>query len=80
MFVLYVKTGCPYCARVLHKVEELGLTPDIKNVSDPTVVQELIERGGKRQEPFLYDAEKSVALYESTNIIQYLEKEYGKKV
>ncbi len=77
MLTLYVKTGCRYCALVLSTITELGLIPTIKNVADPGVYDELEKLGGKKQEPFLVDSEKNVALYESTNIINHLEKYYG---
>lgn len=75
---LYVKTGCPYCAAAIHKLEELGLKWDEKNVSDPSVVEELIKRGGKKQEPYLVDSATGIEMYESDNIIEYLEDTYGK--
>lgn len=79
MLTLYVKTGCPYCAAVLHKVEELGLSVEEKNIADEGVVEELIERGGKRMVPFLVDSQRNVEMYESDDIAQYLEDYYGAK-
>ncbi len=34
MLTLYVKTGCPYCAKVLAAGEELGFEFNLKNVAD----------------------------------------------
>jgi len=94
MLTIYVKTGCPYCAAVLHKVEELGIEVDLKNISDPEVASDLIEKGGKRQVPYIIDEEhklsvpctpcmidkdNDVSLYESADIVSYLDREYGKK-
>jgi glutathione S-transferase len=74
---LYVKTGCPYCAKVLAAGEELGITFNQKNVADPGVSEELIARGGKRQMPYLVDEEHSVEMYESDDIIAYLHQHFG---
>jgi glutaredoxin len=77
MLTLYIKDGCPYCAAVLHKVDELGLSPELKNIKDEAVVTELVAKGGKRQVPYLVDSDKDVQMYESSDIVDYLEKEYG---
>jgi glutaredoxin 3 len=79
MLTLYVKTGCPWCARVLQKLEELQLTPEFKNIADEGAADELIARGGKRQVPYLVDAENGTEMYESADIVAYLEKKYGAK-
>ncbi len=79
MLTLYVKTGCPYCALALEKVEELGLTVEQKNIADDVVAAELIERGGKRQVPYLVDSATQTEMYESGDIIEYFEKHYPKQ-
>jgi len=68
MLTLYVKTGCPYCAKVLTVGEELKLSFDEKNIADPAVAAELIEKGGKRQVPYLIDSDANVEMYESDDI------------
>lgn len=78
MLTLYVKTGCPYSAVALKKVEDLGLNVEEKNVADPGVVDEMIAIGGKKQEPFLVDHDRGVHLYDSNVIAEYLEQYYGK--
>jgi len=78
MLTLYVKTGCPFCAAVLHKVEELGIEVEQKNIADEAVATELVEKGGKRQVPYLVDSEKGVEMYESSDINDYLDEHYGK--
>ncbi len=72
MQALYVKTGCPFCAKVLVNAAALGITFEEKNIADPAVAEELIRRGGKRQVPYLVDGE--VEMYESDAIIDYLQK------
>ncbi len=79
MIDLYIKTGCPYCAVVLHKVEELGIDVNLKNTQDPQVVSDLIEKGGKQQVPYLVDKDGGVSLYESADIVEYLDRKYSKK-
>ena len=77
MLILYVKTGCPYCAKVLMNGELMGLAFEQKNVADAGVTEELIEKGGKKQEPYLIDTETGVAMYEADDIVAYLKKTYG---
>jgi glutathione S-transferase len=77
MLTLYVKTGCPYCARVLEEAKTLGIHPDIKNIDEPGVAEELMKVGGKHQEPFMVDPEHQTKMYESENIVQYLDKTFG---
>lgn len=74
MLTLYIKDGCPYCAAVLHKIDELGINVSFKNIKDEAVVEELIEKGGKRQVPFLVDDSAGVSMYESADIIEYLDQ------
>jgi glutathione S-transferase len=76
MLTLYVKTDCPFSARVLAKGEELNLTFNLKNVADEGVSDELIARGGKKQEPFLVDEDRGVQLYEAKAIAAYLDEHY----
>lgn len=78
MLTLYVKTGCPYCALVQRVVDELGLHVEQKNIADEAIASELIERGGKRQTPYLIDTEKNIEMYESEDIAEYLQKTYPK--
>lgn len=77
MLILYVKTGCPYCRRVLHAVDDLGLTVTQRNIDDEGVEADLIARGGKRQLPYLVDEEKGIEMYESEDIVSYLTTNYG---
>ena len=78
MLTLYVKTGCPFCAKVLATGKELGIDFNLKNSADDGVVEELLERGGKRQFPYLVDEDKHVEMYESDAIDDYLHTHYSK--
>jgi len=73
MLTLYVKTGCPFCAKVLAVGEDLGVEFELKNVADEGITEELIARGGKRQMPYLVDSENGTEMYESDDIIEYLQ-------
>lgn len=78
MLTLYVKTGCPFCHRVLAEGEELGIEFEERNIADDAVADELIARGGKRQVPYLVDSERNVEMYESDDIVEYLTEHYSK--
>ncbi len=73
MFTLYYKPSCPFCQRVLQMADNLGVTLELKDISeDETLAQELIARGGKRMVPYLVDTKNNVEMYESSDIIDYL--------
>ena len=79
MLILYDKTGCPYCEKVLKAMKELGIKATLKNIADPDIAEELITRGGKRQVPYLIDDEHKVEMYESDDIVEYLKETYPAK-
>lgn len=74
MITLYVKTGCPYCARVLGVLDSQSVPYEMKNIANEDVARELVSHGGKRQVPFLID--EDVSLYESQDIINYINAKY----
>lgn len=78
MLTLYYKPTCPFCQKVLATIEELSISVTLKDVSaDEALREELIAHGGKRQVPYLVDESRDTALYESDEIIAYLEQHYG---
>lgn len=78
MLTLFYKPTCPFCQKVTGTASEMGLELDMKDISaDEAIAAELIEKGGKRQVPYLVDAERDVAMYESDEIIEYLKEHYG---
>lgn len=77
MLTLYVKTGCAYCAAVVAKLHDEDIAYKEKNVAEPGVVEEMIEKGGKKQEPMLVDDASGIVMYESRDIIRYLDEHYG---
>jgi glutathione S-transferase len=57
--------------------DNLKITLDLKDISeDESALNELLEKGGKQQVPFLVDTERGVSMYESSDIIDYF-KEHG---
>lgn len=72
MKTLYVKDGCPYCAKVLVAGSSLGMEFTLKNIADEGVADELVARGGKRMVPYLVDEDTGVEMYESDDIVDYL--------
>lgn len=73
MLTLYYKPSCPYSQRVLAEAEKHNITFDLKDISGDTVLRdELIERGGKKQVPYLVDTEHDISMYESADIVAHL--------
>jgi glutathione S-transferase len=81
---LYQAEGCPYSKKVREQMQALGLSYVAHNprthggeVRDEEAYEELLERGGEDQIPFLVDPERDESLYESDRIVEYLEEHYG---
>ncbi|MCC5814237.1 MAG: glutathione S-transferase N-terminal domain-containing protein [Leptospira sp.] len=81
MLKIYQFRSCPFCQKVVFKIFDLGL----KQGEDYELVEasfgtpgrdEVIALGGKSQVPFMVDGETK--LYESNDIIQYLENKFQK--
>lgn len=78
MLYLYYKPGCPYCMRVLSANEQIAAPVVLLNINeDGAALAALLEKGGKRQVPFLEDTDRGVSMYESIDIIEYLRQNYG---
>ena len=77
--ILYELTGCPYCAKVTTKLDELGLEYESREVprsrSERTEVQEVSGQAGV---PVLIDKDHGVdGMPESDDIVAHLEKHYA---
>jgi glutathione S-transferase len=75
---LYHFDSCPYCVRVLRTLKRLDLQIELRNARLPFYQQELSLLGGRYQTPCLRiekseDGQKAQWLYESADIIRYLE-------
>ena len=76
---LYELDGCPYCAKVRKKLDELGLDYESHIVpgshSERTEVEAV---SGQTGVPVLVDNEHGIeGMPESDDIIEYLEETYG---
>jgi glutathione S-transferase len=75
---LYRLQACPFCERVVRRLNEYGLDYDSRFVepmhSDRDVVKRLT---GKRTVPALVDENTGATLTESANIVSYLDATYG---
>jgi glutathione S-transferase len=53
--------------------ENLGVEFDLKDISeDKACAEELLQKGGKQQVPFLVDTETGASMYEASDIIDYI--------
>ncbi|MFC7156087.1 glutathione S-transferase N-terminal domain-containing protein [Halomarina halobia] len=78
---LYELEGCPYCAKVTRKLDELGLEYESHMVprshAERTEVEEV---SGQTGVPVLVDEEHGVeGMAESDDIVRYLEETYGER-
>ena len=73
MLTLYVNPNRPYCIKTMKRAKELHSPIVIKSKEEKWVTEEVVEKGGTQQFPFLTDSENDTALYESEAIIAYLE-------
>ena len=79
MLELYRVSGCPHCAKVERKLDELDLEYEYHDVSPfrfrRTGVKEVSGQSGV---PVLVDSENAVTgMAESDDIVAYLERTYG---
>lgn len=77
--ILYELDGCPFCAKVKHTLEDLGLDYESRMVppanAERTDVKALTGQTGV---PVLVDEHHDVdGMYESEDIVAYLERTYG---
>lgn len=85
MLKLYQSEGCPYCAKVREEMSELGISYVIHNPHLPgdqggevtnQVTHDELTGGGEDQIPYLVDTDRGVTMYESDEIVDYLEEHY----
>ena len=73
MLLLYKMEGCPYCQKVLNHLETKNIQFRSLDISDSVNMDELLHLGGEDQVPFLVDTEHNAKMYESDDIIEYLD-------
>ena len=77
--VLFEAEYCPYCRYVREALTALDLDALVYPIPKrgQRFKEELVALGGKPQIPFLVDPNTDSKLYESTNIVEHLYREYG---
>lgn len=73
MLELFSMDSCPYCRKVKDYLRTHRIEYTEHDVTNPEQARELMTLGGKPQVPFLADRENNVYLYDSAQIIKYLE-------
>jgi len=75
---LYRLQACPFCERVVRKLDELGLDYDSRFLLPLHSERDAVKRvAGVRTVPALVDEETGVTMAESGNIVEYLDRTYG---
>jgi len=74
-YSLYQFNACPFCIKVRRAMRRLNLPIELKNVNiDQDLKKELIAQGGSSKVPCLKI--KDTWMYESDDIIKYLENKF----
>lgn len=75
---LYQLEGCPYCERVVDKLEEYDLDFDSAWVEGLHSRRDEVKRiSGQRAVPVLVDDERGLTMAESDRIIEYLDRSHA---
>jgi len=75
---LYRLQGCPYCERVVRRLNELELDYQSRFVEPLHSERNVVRRiSGKRTVPAIVDRNTGVTMSESANIVEYLDRNYG---
>lgn len=84
MLELYQAEDCPYSEKVRQKLTGLGISYVVHNprrhggeVRNEQTHDELVKLGGQNQIPFLVDHQRGVTMYESDDIVDYVEEHYS---
>lgn len=75
---LYNFEASPYCRKVREALCELNLDYKVNNVAKRSARRpQLVARGGKMMVPYLIDPNTGIEMYESDDIIAYLQQTYS---
>lgn len=74
MYHLYIRRTCPFSKRVSSFMKKNKMKVQLHDVGNKAEEKELIQRGGKKQTPYLVDTKTQKEMYESGDIIAYLKK------
>ena len=72
MVTIYTLPDCPFCNHVKSFAEDNDIKFEDKTIEDAENLKELIEKGGKKQVPFMVDEDNETMMFESDDIIAYL--------
>jgi len=79
-FTIYQFEACPFCVKVRRFIMKNSLKINLKDAkNNKTFKSELVNEGGKHKVPCLKIAKinsETIWLYESTEIIKFLKKEF----
>jgi len=75
---LYRLQACPFCERVVRKLDAYGLDYQSRFVEPMHADRDVVKRlSGKRTVPAIVDENTGVTMSESGNIVEYLDTTYG---
>ena len=75
---LYRLQACPFCERVVRKLEAYDLDYRSRFVEPMHSDRDVVKRiSGKRTVPAMVDEATGVTMSESANIVDYLDRTYG---
>ncbi|XP_073306886.1 uncharacterized protein [Primulina huaijiensis] len=76
---LFEFEACPFCRRVREAITELDLSVEIFPCPKGSMRhREMVRKlGGREQFPFLVDLNTGISMYESSDIVKYLFRQYG---
>ncbi|MFB6217571.1 MAG: glutathione S-transferase N-terminal domain-containing protein, partial [Halobacteriaceae archaeon] len=75
---LYRLQACPFCERVVRRLDELGLDYRSRFVEPMHSDRNAVKRvSGKRTVPAIVDENTGVTMSESANIVEYLDATYA---
>lgn len=77
---LYRLEGCPFCERVVDRLDELDLEYESVWVEGLHSKRNEVKRvSGQRQVPVIVDDETGVTMSQSARIMEYINGTYGKQ-
>ncbi len=75
---LYRLQACPFCERVVRRVQEYGLDYDSRFIEPLHSRRDAVKReSGVRTVPVIVDDRTGTTMAESANIVEYLDRTYG---
>ncbi|MFB6169771.1 MAG: glutaredoxin family protein [Haloarculaceae archaeon] len=75
---LYRLEGCPWCEKVVDRLDELDLDYESVWVEGLHSKRNEVQRvSGQRQVPVIIDDDRGVTMAESARILEYLDKSYA---